>query len=329
MAMVILSAWLSFGVAFSATEPSAPQDTSLSFHMDTTTLALHDGDTPLFQYRYGDVPFKGYLQSWFTKKGVNLLSDAPEDHKHHHGLMYAVTVNDINFWEEAEDAGRQEHQRFSNIQLETDSARFTTRVQWQEEDAQSRVLEEERTLIHHWIGDPAVQLLTWRSDLTRSRNHPSVSLTGTIYHGLGMRFPDFMAQKGSFFFADDETGSFDDGPHHLAQASWCAYTVNDDNTPVTVAFFAAKDNARPTLWFTMKDPFAYLSATFNLSRNPLTVEGPRPLSILYGLASWDRVVDEATIEALYKEWCSLTHQQHREHFQPMRRPVHDHPRSRR
>ena len=60
-------------------------------------------------YRVDGVPFKPYVEKLFTPSGTNILRDAPSDHLHHHGLMFAVRVNGINFWEEKPDSGKQEH----------------------------------------------------------------------------------------------------------------------------------------------------------------------------------------------------------------------------
>ena len=67
------------------------------------------------EYRYGDVPFKPYVKELFTMGGLNVLLDAPHDHLHHHGLMFAVAVDGVNFWEESPRAGRQKHVRFADI----------------------------------------------------------------------------------------------------------------------------------------------------------------------------------------------------------------------
>ncbi|MBW7939136.1 MAG: hypothetical protein H3C63_10135, partial [Candidatus Omnitrophica bacterium] len=43
-----------------------------------------------------------------------------------------------------------------------------------------------------------------------------------------------------------------------------------------------KDNPRfPATWFTMTQPFAYLSATLNLSREPLAVKKGEDLDLRY------------------------------------------------
>lgn len=310
MRLVILPAILVLGCAIAA---AAPGESPLKITLSDTLLELQEGNSPVLQYKYRDVPFKPYAMSWFTPKGVNVLRDSPEDHKHHHSLMYAITLGDINFWEEIPGAGRQLHRAFSNVFTGPKQAGFMETLAWAGPKGKKVMLLEQRSLTHHLTGGASARLLTWQSVLKAPKGGDSVVLAGKIYHGLGMRFPVFMDKVGSFHFASDETGAFDDGPHHLAQASWCAYTVADTEHPVTVAMFSAKENPRPTLWFTMLEPFSYLAGTFDLSRNPITLEAGKTLTATYGLATWDGVVENAAVQELYEQWLSLSNNKNKKH----------------
>ena len=64
-------------------------------------------DRPLLLYSMVFTNYKPYVKELRTLGGHNLLLDAPPDHRHHHGLMYAITVNGTNFWEEQTDPGVQ------------------------------------------------------------------------------------------------------------------------------------------------------------------------------------------------------------------------------
>ena len=86
---------------------------------------------------------------------------------------------------------------------------------------------------------------------------------------------------------------------------WCAYTAMADGKPVTAVLFEGPGNPRPVLWFTMAKPFAYLSATLNLHREPLVVEAGKPLTLTYGVAVWDGKVKAEEIEKLYARWLEL------------------------
>lgn len=274
----------------------------LKITLSDAFLDVVEGDAVVLQYKYGEVPKKPYAMSWFTPKGLNVLRDAPHDHLHHHGLMNAITVEDINFWEESEAGGFQKHLGFSGVEIGEDRAAFTETLAWHGPGSTDTLLLEQRTLTHHLTGDGPVRLLTWRSMLQAPEGRQTVTLGGKIYHGVGMRFPEFMDKVGTFTFADDVTGGFEDGPHYLAQAAWCAYTVVSEGHTVTIAMFGAPDNPRPTLWFTMLNPFAYLSATLDLSRQPITLASDETVLMTFGVAVWDDEADARAIESAYTHW---------------------------
>ncbi|GAH87670.1 unnamed protein product, partial [marine sediment metagenome] len=69
-------------------------------------VSVHTDDRVLLRYHYRDVPFKPCVQQLFSPRGVNVLRDAPADHQHHHALMFAVSVDGVNFWEEQQAPGR-------------------------------------------------------------------------------------------------------------------------------------------------------------------------------------------------------------------------------
>lgn len=274
--------------------------------LDESYLTIRRGEHCVLKYKYNHVPKKPYVMSLFTPTGINILRDAPEDHLHHHGLMYAITVNDSNFWEESVSGGIQEHKSFNTMGIAKNHVQFTTHVVWFAPGSDMPLLDEERTLVYYNSDDDKVRLLSWYSKLSAANSDEPVVLSGKIYHGLGMRFPEFMDKRGTFLFADDVTGSFDEGPHHMAQASWCAYVLPHENTPVTIAMFSTSDNPRSTLWFTMLEPFSYLSATYDLARKPLTLRPAQSVIMHYGIAACDGTMDRQAIEALYAYWNKIS-----------------------
>ena len=50
---------------------------------------------------------KPYVRELAPLRGDNILRDSPFDHKHHHGLMFAIRVNGVNFWEETPGCGHE------------------------------------------------------------------------------------------------------------------------------------------------------------------------------------------------------------------------------
>ena len=66
-----------------------------------TTLTASAGGRPLLLYRKASpTAMKPYIQELYTPGGVQVLRDSVPDHKHHHGMMFAVAADGVNFWEE-------------------------------------------------------------------------------------------------------------------------------------------------------------------------------------------------------------------------------------
>lgn len=260
-------------------------------------LYTHDNRRALL-YRWEGVPFKPYVQELYSPNGVNVLRDAPADHLHHHGLMFAVTVNGVNFWEEHNAPGKQEHISFPASAAGTIS--FSEAVQWSGPEKGNIILDEKRTLSAHEVDDAPVTLVTWQSALHGLDGKPAPTYTGTKYHGLGMRFVESMDKGGTFFNAAGASGV--EGTNDK-RANWCAYAAIADGKPVTVAIFDHPTNERhPATWYTMDTPFAYLSATLDLNREPLQ---KLDLFLTYGVAVWDGHSTEEQIEETYQRWLKL------------------------
>jgi len=102
--------------------------------------------------------------------------------------------------------------------------------------------------------------------------------------------------------SNGQQGTIFRGEERLVEADWCAYTALVDGKPVTVAMFDHPDNPRPATWFTMKTPFAYLSATMRTHEKPLEIKTNQTLWVRYGIAVWDGTRDRVVIERTYKKW---------------------------
>jgi len=253
------------------------------------------------------VPFKPYVQQLFTPSGINILRDAPADHLHHHALMFAVAVGGVNFWEEQQSPGRQVHRHFTETRIgkhvDVPIACFTEQLNWLNPSSQELLLKESRIIEVCPLNDPKATLLNWQSTLAVPSGKESVTLTGSHYFGLGMRFLESMDAGGKFLNAAGKDGEVVRGDERLVRARWCVYTAEANGKPVMVATFGHPDNLRhPTLWFTMTKPFAYLSATMNLHRESLTVTSDKPLVLRYAVVLWDNRVENEQIENVYNWW---------------------------
>jgi hypothetical protein len=114
---------------------------------------------------------------------------------------------------------------------------------------------------------------------------------------------DKVAQFRNAEGTPEKTGTNVRGTEYVASSAWCAAAGPVAGRTVTAAMFGHADCPRyPVHWFTMTDGFAYLAATMNLWKDPLTMTAKEPLEVWYGLAVWDGQVDNARIEKLRKQW---------------------------
>jgi hypothetical protein len=302
IAIIILLA-----IGFFAVSDTTFAENLMRITTEENIISVYTGDSVLMRYHYRDVPFKPYVQQLFSPRGVNVLRDAPSDHLHHHALMFAVAVDGVNFWEEQQAPGRQVHQSLAEVKIgkrnDVPDAAFTEQLNWFNPRSQELLLKESRTIEICQLDEFKATLLNWQSTLAVPSGKESVTLTGSHYFGLGMRFMKSMDVGGKFRNAEGRASDVVRGDERLVQARWCSYSAEANGKPVTVAMFGHPDNLRhPTLWFTMTKPFAYLSATLNLHREPLKVTSDKPLVLCYAAAVWDNRVENEQIENVYNWW---------------------------
>jgi len=278
---------------------------------DGGRLTICEGTRPVAVYRCSGAPFKPYLRELYTPAGVNVLLDSPADHLHHHGLMFALEINGVDFWGETQDPACGIQRQVSPPKTETivrqggAVSRIVQRLDWIAPDDAKPLAAEQRTIRFH-PGRDDVTLLTWSTKLEPAPGRSHITLDGRHYFGLGMRFVRDMDRTGTFFNPDNLPGEVFRGDERLLRSRWCAYTAEIGGKPVTVAMFDSTANPRhPATWFTMKDPFAYLAATLALHEKSLVLEAESPLHLTYGVALWDGKIEAARIDALYKEWLKM------------------------
>lgn len=287
-------------------EPVAKSNaTGLRAVKDKATVSVFDGERPILRYRYADVPMKPYVDQLFSPKGVQVLRDSPHDHKHHHALMFAMAVDGVNFWEESPKCGTQKQHSITVVNG-IGQAGLVEELNWIGPTSDKPLLAEQRTVLVLQENGLGATLVEWRSNLQTPPGKDTAVLTGDHFFGLGMRFVQSM-DRGRFFNADDKQGKIVRGDERLTPVKWCAYTAKADGKPVTVAMFDHPKNLRyPAKMFTMTKHFAYLSATRNEWKEPITVKAGEPLNLRYGVAVWDGEVDKATVEKLYQRWLKLS-----------------------
>jgi hypothetical protein len=261
-----------------------------------------DGRT-MAVYQCVENPAKPYVAVLCSPSGVNVLRDSPADHKHHHGLMFAVAAAGVDFWSENDKCGRQLNRSkdmAANPVPKGDRLVIgPQQIDWVGPGDGKLVLRETRRIsVRSGTPQSRPALLTWDTELQTPAGDP-VTLSGSTYFGLGMRFVVSMDKGGQFVNADGKT---DVSGTNNARSAWCAYSASADGKPVTVAMFDSPANSRhPATWFTMDQGFAYLSATLDLSRQPLVIEPDKPLKLRYHVAVWDGKVGAAKIAAVCRE----------------------------
>lgn len=237
---------------------------------DSTAVAFWSGDRLAGRYVIAD-DYKPHLHPLNTPAGhtVSLLS--PHDHKHHKGLMYALRVPEVNFWEErstllGEAPGRQRHDRFQAVTDSGDDVGFEEELTWLPFEGGEAIFREVRALSCRVLAGDQGFAWTWTTEIEAARD---VELTmsqwsartddGRLvnYHGLGLRFRrDFGCTGGNRLLID--------GVERL-------FAAGMGTTPAEVEFRGSIDGAWPVQQagvrirqrqrhglFVMDTPFAFM-----------------------------------------------------------------------
>jgi len=257
----------------------------------------------LFRYCLRAARYKPYVQQFPSPSGVEVLADAPPDHPHHHGLMFAVGVDDVDFWVENETPGRQVLRNI-NEDVYEDKGRYSVThvLDWFSGDNRTFLARETRTIILGADLIPNARTLVWKTDLELPPDRKEIKLWGRHYFGLGMRMAEAMDKNGTFLAEGGSEGQVVRGDERLRPGKWCAYVASAGDKQVTVAMFDHPLNRRRTLWFTMAKPFAYMAASLNLHQKPVTLKQGDKLSLLYGIVVWDGAQPAETIQEMYEGW---------------------------
>ncbi|MCI0499938.1 MAG: PmoA family protein [Planctomycetales bacterium] len=263
----------------------------------------------LLRYNYGAMTFKPYVFELFTPAGVNVLRDQVEDHPHHHGLMLAWTVDGVDYWAEIPQSGFEVPGPFTakaRTGITTGDCLMSHSLEWMDADKKTILLHENRSIQISYDSDSDAVVAVWTSVFQFPADKAGVTLTGSHYHGLGMRFLKPMDDNGQFINFKDRPGTIFRGDERLTDAPWCAYLSSIDGRPVTIAMFDHPNNPRPATWFTMQNPFAYLSATMRLHETPMELKSGQTLTLCYGIALWDGHRSKNEIETFCRKWRNHT-----------------------
>lgn len=278
-----------------------------------TELEVRFKDRRVLLYVFSPSQFKPYVKELYTLTGGNVLLDAPADHLHHHGLMYAVRVNGVNFWEEAAQSGRQRAvgRVVSHTGLNRSGepqAQFRQNIDWLEPiaDASSpdryRVLLREVRLITLTIAEPDGEVaVDWLGQFEPGPGIARVQITGSGYNGLGLRLPpefNLVARHAN----SEGLPYTSEGKWDVTKAKWGAVTGPAQTGEVSVALFGFPSNAGETRFFSMRNPFTYLSVTQNLEEHPLEYASGARFEVRYRIGVYSRALTAEELNRRCGRW---------------------------
>jgi hypothetical protein len=308
--------------------PAAAQDAAttisgerMSIVRDREDVVVRQRDQLLLRYRYRGVPKKPYVAEMTCPGGTNILLDAPADHLHHHGLMFAWGVDGLTFWAETKDSGLQIHKEWKGLRIEphgaAERAVLHEHLLWQTPGGKV-LLEEQRKLTIPAAAKQQPRMLTWQADFTSGKEATAArTIAGSKYYGLGIRFIRPMDKGGRHFNAEGGAGV---AGTNGQRAAWSAYTAEvSPGKKVTVAMFSHPANPRhPCEWFTMgrQQAFAYLSGTLGVGIKPLKLEPGTTLTVRYAVAIFQGEADAKHVESFYRTLPWAAKQVHAETGQP-------------
>lgn len=273
-------------------------------------VRLRFDDRAVLTYAYGADRIKPAVIHLGTLEGVPVVRDAPADHLHHHGLMYAVKVNDVNFWEERGDViGRQvsaaeprlRHERMAGGR---ERVVLRHRLRW-EAPAQSTnpgpLLQELRVLEITADAAHGELAILWHARFEVARGLDRVRVHGTDYNGLGLRLPEGFDRVAEFSNADGIAYSAAQA-RDVTETRWTAVRGRSEGREVMLTLAGPHPADGPAAFFTMRNPFAYLAATQRLDRAPREWRARQPVELRHLLLVSSAPRDRDALEKRWAEW---------------------------
>jgi hypothetical protein len=309
----VLSAWV---VAPQLASTAAAADAGLSIQPrgDRGELEVRYKDRRLLLYAFAGNQFKPYVKELCTLKGDNLLLDAPSDHLHHHGLMYAITVNGVNFWEEAKEPGHQVSAEPPAHSVGVGAgglpqAALAHKLYWVAHtnaglaDARTAALLIETRRLILAVDEPKQEVaLQWQSEFEVGSAASKVTLSGADYHGLGVRF--IRAFDRTAKHSNSENLPYPtQGKRDVLGARWSAVANAWDGHEAMLALFTRPAETRgPTMFFSMLEPFTYLSVTQGLDKTPLEYASGDKFSLRYLLTVYPAAKSREFLQQRSEMW---------------------------
>ncbi len=238
--------------------------------IDEVAATFRSGDHIAGRYRFTD-EYKPYLHPLNTPAGHTISLASPHDHKHHKGLMFALSVPGVNFWEERptlpdEVPGRQVHERFRSIQESGEIVGFEEDLTWTPCDDDRTIFHEVRSITCKADFASSGYAWTWKTELSVvedteltmskwSARQPDGRLVN--YHGLGIRFRrEFGCTGGNRLIVDGEASPITEGSGLTPGVAEFHGSI-DETWPIQQAGIRIRQDAHNGL-FVMDKPFAFM-----------------------------------------------------------------------
>ncbi len=293
--------------AFAMVSASAqPMTVETSSRAEEWTIKYND--KIIMVYAFDRQKFKPYVKVLNTMDGYGPLRDSPPDHLHHHGLMYGIMVNGVNFWEETAGCGVEKVIESPPPEIGRNTAglmqaRVVQLLYWlAPEDAflpsanAPALLIERRTLLLTVNPKNRETALHWKAEFQVGSKSDLVTLTGTKYDGLGMRFEQEL-DPIAVHFSPDGQPDLSNFRQERSQEPWEAVSFDVPAKPETIALLGG--NAR---YFAMKKPFAYLSATQGLYQQPQTCRRGDHFELNYLVVLYPEIKPAKALDERYQQW---------------------------
>jgi hypothetical protein len=291
-----------------------PAQTTLHLDAGIATnawIVSHQGQ-PLLRYVFNPRQYKPYVAEFRAPGGRNILRDAPADHLHHHALMYAIKVNGLNFWEEVSGNG-VERVVETSASVTGSAATLRQTIHWvAPQDAfladttPAALLVEQRTLVLAVDATTREAAIEWKAEFVVGKKTNEVTLTGATYHGLGMRYLQPLDPLANHSYAGRKP-DLTNNRQEVSPAHWAAVSFAAPDQPATIALVPHPANARGDgAFFSMLTPFAYLSATQGLDKEPLVYHSGDKFTLRYLVVLYPEVKTTEALGARARRWREST-----------------------
>jgi hypothetical protein len=306
--------WFILGLAVIAPcSARAADDLTLTVREERGEIEIRLRKKPVLVYTFATNQFKPYVRELYTLSGENVLRDSPPDHLHHHGLMYAIRINGVNFWEERDAPGVEKPVKLlahsvGRSPTGLPQAKFSHLIYWlastnrnAANSEAAALLIEQRTLTVT-VDEKADEVaLQW--DATFEVGQPGkVTLHGTDYNGLGLRLPQSFDHVAVFQNSERSPYAGSKTRDNIP-ARWTSVTGKTAKGEITLALFGQPANrGGNTSFFTLLEPFAYLSATQALDKKPLEYAAGDKFRLSYLLTVYNEPKSADFLQQRYQVW---------------------------